>query len=390
MTREFHPEPKVHHKKVNMLLESSLRSIPFNIVLSALLVINLHFNNVPALLFAGWFLTICSLSIIRWIYSIKSLRNQIVVDFEITRIFTVLTFLMGAVWGLSYFIFQPYINFLQEFIIILVLGGMSSGAIASLCIYLPAYYAYILPMILPIVLYNFFQFETDRIIIGTMLLLFLLMLFVTARINSRLLQQNFRLANEKDWMIDKLNQINVDLESTNEKLTQSIEEIRTMSVTDSLTGLYNRRHFNNMLKNELDRAKRNGHTLNLILIDIDNFKYINDTYGHPVGDDFLIKVTASLKKSLRRANDAIFRLGGDEFSAILTNISLDEANFVCDGIQRQFKKDIDEEKVTLSLGVISIPPDHTSDLKHLISSADKSLYQAKKEGKNRVVVSRLM
>ena len=383
---------ELERKKVmTMLLESSLKSIPFNIAMVTLLTINLLYDNkAPFTLLVIWYLNIFLLSIIRLFYSKHVLKNKLADSKNIIYIFTVMVFFNGAVWGASYFIFLPYIDALHQFFIILVLGGMSAGAIASLSIYLPAYYAYIMPMFLPIILYNVYLLEPDSLTLAIMYLLFLLMLIITAEINSNLLLQNIKLANEKDWLIENLNQTNTTLENTNDKLMKSMDEIRTMSVTDSLTGLYNRRHFTKMLELELDRAKRNEYTLNLVLMDIDNFKEVNDTYGHPAGDDFLIKVAASLKKSLRRANDVIFRLGGDEFAAILTNISIKEANFICNEIQHQLKEDMAKDKGTVSIGVISIPPNHTSDFKYLISSADKALYQAKKEGKNRVVISTLI
>lgn len=115
-----------------------------------------------------------------------------------------------------------HISILQEFIIILVLGGMSAGAIASLSVYLPAYYAYILPMFLPVITYNYLTFELDRAMLATMFLLFVLMLVTSARINNLLLNRVFRLSREKQVLIDDLHQL---------------------SITDSLTGLYNRRYF---------------------------------------------------------------------------------------------------------------------------------------------------
>jgi len=296
-------------------------------------------------------------------------------------LFTALT---GLIWGGCYFIFLEQGNQMQELIIILVLGGMAAGALASLSVYLPAYYVYILPMFMPLIIYNFSLLDLDRIIMASMFCLFILMLIVSARLNYGLMLQNFKLEKEKDWLIKKLSVTNSDLEDSNEKLLHSIEEVRTISITDALTGLYNRRHFNTILNLELERAKRNQHRLNLVLIDIDNFKYVNDTFGHPYGDEFLINIANCLKNCLRRSNDILFRIGGDEFAAILTYISLEEATYICNELQQQFKKDNEHDKVSLSIGIISIAPDYKTDIKQIIARADEALYQAKRKGKNQV------
>lgn len=362
------------------LLESSLKSIPFNVIIATLLVVDLFYHNAPRALMAFWFSSILLISGIRLFYSRYLLANNRFKD-NITahlNAFVALTLLMGIAWGVSYYFFSAHVGEIQEVVIILVLGGMSAGAIASLSVHLPAYCAYVIPMFLPVILHNFLTYHFDRSILAVMTLLFVAMLIISAKINSHLLKNTFILSNEKDKLIG-------ELKKTNQMLQNSFEEIKVMSITDALTGLYNRRHFNAAFKSEFKRAKRHGYPLNLVLIDVDNFKYINDTFGHPSGDSFLIHIADSLKNSLPQEKDAIFRLGGDEFAAILSNISLDEAITVCSDIQEQFKDNIHQDKVTLSMGVIYIPSSDTSDLEHLISTADKTLYEAKKLGKNQII-----
>ncbi|WBV70906.1 GGDEF domain-containing protein [Legionella pneumophila] len=197
--------------------------------------------------------------------------------------------------------------------------GLSTGAIASLSIYLPAYYAYVLPMNFPIIAYNLYLFQFDKIIFSVMYLLFLIIVLLTARLNSKLLSK-----------------------------------VRALSITDSLTGLFNRRHFDMVFSNELSRAKRNKYPISLVFIDIDNFKYINDTFGHSAGDSFLIHVSNILKQTLRRSSDSMFRIGGDEYAAILINMPPNEVATVCVSMQEQFNKKNQYKNVSLSMGVISI------------------------------------
>lgn len=334
------------------LLESSLRTIPFNILAVIVLALGfIYINEVPIKLVIICFFLISILSVTRWVtskiiiskelYNIK--RNQSLI------VFLQLNFFMGLSWSLSYFIFVPYLNNTNELIFILILGGLSTGAIASLSIYLPAYYAYVLPMNLPIIAYNLYLFQFDKIVLALIYSLFLIIMLLTARLNSKLLFK-----------------------------------VRTLSITDSLTGLYNRRHFEMVLSNELSRAKRNNHPISLVFIDIDNFKYINDTFGHSVGDDCLIQVAKILKQTLRRSSDSMFRIGGDEYAAILINMPPNEVTEFCVAIQEHFNKKNQYKNISLSMGVISIGSLQVIDKQSVITAADKTLYQAKKAGKNQI------
>lgn len=334
------------------LFEGSLRTIPFNIL--AVMVLALGFiytKEVPIKLVIIWFFLILILSVIRWVTS----RIIISKEFYTTKGkqsligFLLLNFLMGLAWSLSYFIFSPYLNNTNELIFALILGGLSTGAIASLSIYLPAYYAYVLPMNFPIIAYNLYLFQFDKTIFAAMYSLFLIIVLLTARLNSKLLSK-----------------------------------VRALSITDSLTGLFNRRHFDVVFNNELSRAKRNKYPISLVFIDIDNFKYINDTFGHSAGDSFLIHVSNILKQTLRRSSDSMFRIGGDEYAAILINMTPNEVTTVCVSMQEQFNKKNQYKNVSLSMGVISIDSMRVIDQQSAITAADKTLYQAKKAGKNQI------
>ncbi|APF04711.1 TPA: GGDEF domain-containing protein [Legionella pneumophila] len=334
------------------LLESSLRTIPFNIL--AVIVLALDFiytNEAPIKLVVIWFFLILILSVIRWMASkiIISKERYITKGKQSLIGFLLLNFFMGLAWGLSYLIFAPYLNNTNELIFVLMLGGLSTGAIASLSIYLPAYYAYVLPMNFPIIAYNLYLFQYDKAILAVMYSLFLIIVLLTAGLNSKLLSK-----------------------------------VRTLSITDSLTGLFNRRHFDMVFSNELSRAKRNKYPISLIFIDIDNFKYINDTFGHSVGDSFLIHVANILKQTLRRSGDSMFRIGGDEYAAILINMPPNEVTAFCITIQKRFNQKNQYKNVSLSMGVISIDSLHMIDQQSAITAADKTLYQAKKAGKNQI------
>jgi diguanylate cyclase (GGDEF)-like protein len=166
------------------------------------------------------------------------------------------------------------------------------------------------------------------------------------------------------------------------------QETRRLAITDSLTGLFNRRHFYKHLAIEVARSKRYGNTFSVMLFDIDNFKKINDTYGHHAGDMALIKIS-DIFKAVSRETDVIVRFGGEEFIIILPNTTEDAAYALANRIKQtveeaDFKISTRERiRLTLSGGIASFPG-NASDEHSLLNAADQALYAAKAAGKNRI------
>ncbi len=170
-----------------------------------------------------------------------------------------------------------------------------------------------------------------------------------------------------------------------QKRVEMEEEIRKISVTDALTGLYNRLKFNEDLERELARAKRYGTPCSLILFDIDHFKSINDTYGHGTGDEVL-KRLAAVVGGLLRETDIFCRWGGEEFVIVCPNTGSDDVFALAERVrvaveEYQFGK---VEKVTISLGVSAYLPESDNE-ETLVKRADTALYEAKNLGRNRTV-----
>jgi diguanylate cyclase (GGDEF)-like protein len=179
-----------------------------------------------------------------------------------------------------------------------------------------------------------------------------------------------------------------------EKLFQqehASEALIELAFTDFLTGLKTRRHFEEQLDREIKRAERNGSPLSLVLIDVDDFKLINDSYGHKTGDIILREIASRLMKD-RREIDTVARYGGDEFILILPDTNLVGADYVA----QRLREDIDSAgfavsspsqlvRLTISLGAASFPRDAQSK-PDLLEAADVALYEAKHEGRNRVVL----
>ncbi|MEW5978013.1 MAG: diguanylate cyclase [Acidobacteriota bacterium] len=170
---------------------------------------------------------------------------------------------------------------------------------------------------------------------------------------------------------------------------QKSEDLRRISITDALTELYNRRFFQERLTEEIERAKRHNQPIALFMMDLDNFKNYNDTYGHLAGDEALRIVAATLKKSVRNI-DVVARYGGEEFAVILPMTGADSAKEIAERIRtgvagRYFPDDALQSvvKLTVSTGIASFPDD-ADNWFDLVGNADKALYLAKVAGKNKV------
>ncbi len=167
------------------------------------------------------------------------------------------------------------------------------------------------------------------------------------------------------------------------------QETKRLSITDGLTGLFNSRYFYRYLDIEISRTKRYGSSFSLMLFDIDNFKRLNDTYGHQAGDEVLQEL-ARIFKSVSRETDVVVRYGGEEFVIILPNTSEEEAialaNRILQSVQEtQIKINATESvRITVSGGVASFPQ-NASSAKSLLNAADSAMYAAKTAGRNTIV-----
>lgn len=165
------------------------------------------------------------------------------------------------------------------------------------------------------------------------------------------------------------------------------KKMQEMSITDSLTRLFSRRHFLERFKEELRRSKKFRYNFSFLMIDIDEFKSFNDKYGHLVGDAILREVSKAVKETIRQI-DFVGRYGGEEFSMILVETDKEQARFAAERIRRAIEekniKVYDEElRVTVSIGIGTFPDDGASS-EAIIEAADKALYQAKEAGRNQV------
>ncbi|WP_320036247.1 diguanylate cyclase [Halarcobacter sp.] len=185
-----------------------------------------------------------------------------------------------------------------------------------------------------------------------------------------------------------VNYIAIRQDTTNKKKLEDI------AIHDDMTGLYNRRYLNEVIEKEIRRIKREESILSLVTIDVDYFKKYNDTYGHPEGDKVLTEVAKILKEHAQRATDYIFRMGGEEFGIIFSDLSIEKSlDFVKDIVKAVEDLKIEHisnetgNYITISAGLIVQSAANLDSFKEMYKLSDEALYKAKENGKNQVVLS---
>ncbi|HKJ75894.1 MAG TPA: diguanylate cyclase [Gammaproteobacteria bacterium] len=192
-------------------------------------------------------------------------------------------------------------------------------------------------------------------------------------------------ANEVSLLEYITNQIAVVLENA---LTH--EEVERLSVTDGLTGVFNRRHITARMEEEFSKARRYANPISVLLVDIDHFKGINDEFGHHAGDEALIGVADAMEKSLRET-DMLGRYGGEEFVILLPQTGAADAATTAEKLRQRIEAlelpSLGGEGLTVSIGVAGHPAHPVESMEQLVQAADGALYQAKDAGRNRVQIA---
>ena len=209
-------------------------------------------------------------------------------------------------------------------------------------------------------------------------------------LHQQLNKTNQALRSKIESADQKLIESNNQLKIRSEELVKINEEFRKLSVTDPLTGLYNRRYFERAMKDELALALRHGDSHCVLLIDIDYFKNINDTYGHLEGDRILQKFSMCLQEHAR-ATDVLCRMGGEEFIILCKRINRDNAIKMAEKFRQKlgsmnFRLGTDSLNITASIGVSVFPKEPDDSIDEIVNEADEALYYCKRNGRNQVAL----
>jgi len=197
------------------------------------------------------------------------------------------------------------------------------------------------------------------------------------------------LQDSQDTLEDRVQERTISLNIALQELENANHELEKINTLDALSGLYNRRFYDQKILAEYRRSKRNLTSLSLVIIDIDHFKKVNDTYGHIAGDKCLVWLSDHIKKSLKRSADLAFRYGGEEFCLILPDTDAKGAASLAENLRKNveiksFTYDEIEISLTISCGISTYQQENHIHPEQMFISADKALYKAKSNGRNQV------
>lgn len=282
----------------------------------------------------------------------------------------------GVVWGASgVLLFHPS-SFPHQVLLAFVLGGMVAGAVPLLSSVGHAYRYFAIPVVVPISVRMLLVGDPIHLIMGLMIAVFGLAMLASSAQVHRLYR---------------------DAESLRRELLSSVElshVLEHMARLDSLTGIPNRRLFEEELRKEWGRAERDHDTLAVIIADIDYFKEYNDHHGHPAGDRCLMEVAQTMQRALSRPGDVVARIGGEEFAFLLPRTKLSGAVSVAEQIRAQVlalnlphRASPVTDRVTVSFGVACSDDASIGSPADLIRASDVALYEAKRRGRNQIAAT---
>ena len=286
------------------------------------------------------------------------------------------TALSGIAWGAGGLLIEGAAP-AAMIVTITAIQAMIMGSVLTLGVFIPAFLAFVLPAILPMILIFALGGGAENLFLALYSSIFLgLMIAITFRFN-RSLRHLWQITFEKEGLV--------------KSLTEAQGHLELLAKTDGLTGIANRRHFNEVLEIEFARSHRSRVPLSLLLMDIDSFKAFNDSYGHVEGDRCLKKVADAFQSHINRAPELAARYGGEEFAAILPETDYRGAVFLAEkirqgvaGLKIPHCASLADSHVTVSIGVATLDCARISSSSEAIATADRQLYRAKANGRNRI------
>lgn len=285
----------------------------------------------------------------------------------------------GICWGFAGSFLFSHVNVDQQMLIILILAGVTAGASPLLAAELVSSIMFSITSLTPLIVYLFIL--NDRSVYNLFAftaVAYCIYLVVISFKLHRTIKDSIALRFENNALLENISNAKIQLELSNKKLMRVANH-------DPLTQVANRNLFESSLIAAIKKAKKNNRIMALLYIDLDNFKEVNDAYGHHIGDQLLLRVVQRLQKNIRES-DVIARLGGDEITIIIENISDPEVVFtitklICSEISKPFIIQDYTIVVTASIGV-SVYPVDGEDPETLLKNADAFMYSVKEHGRN--------
>lgn len=381
----FASEPEQDPQEDQILhiqLEQAYHQLPISLLvnlLNSLLLAVILWSSFPASRLIVWLAGILIVTGLRYgLY--RAYRDQHrrggrpAIDWR--RGFLIGALLSGLVWGSAGLLLHHPDSFPHQMFLLFALGGMIAGALPLLSFLPPAFTVFAIPAALPITFQMALQDDRIHLTMAAMVVIFISAMMASSAQFHRVFRESIEL---------RL------------RLSSSLEEgevLAQLARLDTLTGIANRRLFDEALDAEWKRALRNGTRLSLVMADIDHFKLYNDHLGHVAGDACLAMAAEAMATVARRPGDLVARIGGEEFAFLLPNTTLEDAQAIAEHVRDDVQALLIPHPaspimdiVTVSLGVADIAPSPWSTPSDLVKAADAALYRAKSEGRNRISIA---
>lgn len=345
----------------------------------SLLILISHLHSYDKFDIKIWFLALCIIILFRSLLTFFFYRSSKPESkFNLwLNLYIIGAFLNGLGWGLLGTTLFSYENSLQHTLSLVILCGITSGAVPLLSHFCITALAFLLPALLPLILEQFLQQNNLNILFGFAVTVYLIYLIVLSIKTHKIMALSIGLRYENDSLLASLSNAKSELEYINHQLELT-------ATHDPLTRIANRELFIKTLNNAIQFSTLTSKPLFLFYLDIDMFKQVNDQHGHTYGDLLLIAVTRRIKHILRK-DDTFSRLGGDEFTIILVDTNEKQikhiARRICESIARPFNINDKIIQVYTSIGISQYPTDGTN-ADDLIYLADKAMYYTKRNSGN--------
>ena len=333
----------------------------------------------------------------------RALANLNTLDKQFTFVLAA-NFACGLCWGASIFYFTVGSSEIAFFIAIIWMVGLIVSALGLITVSSNHPILWGSPVVILLIARLLLERSETFTLLAVAIVMLIIFFGAIVKFTRAIIRRDFYREMQNASLVEQLSEANTYATRLNDELRLEIErrqktenalrrerdQAERLSTTDSLTGISNRRAFDNALQDEIQRARREQNMLSLILIDVDRFKNYNDARGHQAGDEVLRQVAKIIEQSTRRGTDKSCRYGGEEFAVLLPNTDILHAARIAEAIRTQLQEqeivhpDSDVgPHVTISLGVSAMVPSDSDTGEVLLNVADRALYQAKSSGRNR-------
>ena len=390
------PKEELIAAQLEMLLQNGQRATIGMHMVGVFATIMMFWTLMPLVALVSWAVGFLLLLLVRSLLMSSALRNRCY-ESQSGRIYWQLILgaaLTGSVWSFVYIFAAQHVPVTMQYVLLLLIVMVIAFSLGFSVVVREYFLVYVFTSLWPIAWWSLVHYwdQPYNLLIGLVLLAFcgLLMFVCNQTYNS--FRNMISITWEREQIAQELGDITGFLRDRNRELRDARRQLTDLANVDELTGLGNRRMVNRVLQEEINRARRTGTELSLILLDVDYFKNYNDKYGHPAGDEVLRKLANIMLRASNRAGELVARYGGEEFILLLPGASAASALRTATRLQEMIAQECIPhassevaQHITISQGVITVQPVGELQPADLIKRADQLLYNAKGAGRNLIV-----